>query len=311
MGKLAFVFPGQGSATVGIGLALAEVSPAAARVLDRLGELRPDVRARIEHGPKDELIRTANAQPAILAVDCACLAALEERGIRPDVVAGHSLGEYAALVAAGVVDFEAGLQLVVERGARMEESTSARPGTMIAVLGLTTEQVDEIVARWQGRGVIANANDNAPGQIVVSGDVDVLREAGADFKAAGARVMDLPVGGAFHSALMEDGERTFAPTLDAAPFSDGRVPLVSNFTAVPGTDAATLKAALRRQITGRVRWRESIEAMVEAGADTFVEVGPGKVLSGIVQRCTRGRSVTILNVEDPASLDKTASALRA
>jgi [acyl-carrier-protein] S-malonyltransferase len=210
-----------------------------------------------------------------------------------------------------VVDFEAGLQLVVERGARMEESTSARPGTMIAVLGLTTEQVDEIVARWQARAVIANANDNAPGQIVVSGDVDVLREAGADFKAAGARVMDLPVGGAFHSALMEDGERTFAPTLDAAPFADGRVPLVSNFTAVPSTDAATLKAALRQQITGRVRWRESIEAMVEAGADTFVEVGPGKVLSGIVQRCTRGRPITILNVEDPASLDKTVSAVRA
>ena len=310
MGKLAFVFPGQGSATVRMGLALAEVSPAAARVLDRLGALQPDVRALIERGPKDELIRTANAQPAILAVDCACLAALEERGIRPDLVAGHSLGEYAALVAAGVVDFETGLRLVVERGARMEASTSARPGTMIAVLGLTTEQVDEVVARWQGRGVIANANDNAPGQIVVSGDVDVLREAGADFKAAGARVMDLPVGGAFHSALMADGERTFAPTLEVATFADGRVPLVSNFTAVPSTDAATLKAALREQITGRVRWRESIEAMVAAGADAFVEVGPGKVLSGIVQRCTKGRSVTVLNVEDPASLEKTVGALR-
>ena len=309
MGTLAFVFPGQGSAMVGMGLALAAASPAAARVLDQLGELRPDVRTLIEHGPKDELIRTANAQPAILAVDCACLAALEERGIRPDIVAGHSLGEYAALVAAGVVDFPTGLRLVVERGTRMEESTSARPGTMIAVLGLTTEQVDEIVARWQARGVIANANDNAPGQIVVSGDVEVLREAGADFKAAGARVMDLPVGGAFHSALMADGERTFAPTLDAAPFADGRIPLVSNFTATPSTDAVTLKAALRRQITGRVRWRGSIEAMLAAGADTFVEVGPGKVLSGIVQRCTKGRSVTVLNVEDPASLEKIVAAL--
>lgn len=310
MGKLAFVFPGQGSATVGMGLALANESPAAARIIDRLGELRPDVRALIENGPKDELIRTANAQPAILAVDCACLAALEERGIRPDMVAGHSLGEYAALVAAGVVDFETGLRLVVVRGARMEESTSARPGTMIAVLGLSTEQVDEIVARWHERGVIANANDNAPGQIVVSGEVDVLREAGADFKKAGARVMDLPVGGAFHSALMADGERAFAPTLDAATFADGRVPLVSNFTATPSTDAETLRTALRRQITGRVRWRESIDAMLAAGADTFVEVGPGKVLSGIVQRCTKGRSVTALNVEGPTSLHKTVDALR-
>lgn len=309
MGKFAFVFPGQGSATVGMGLALAEASPAAARIIDRLGELRPDVRALIEDGPKDELIRTANAQPAILAVDCACLAALEERGVRPDMVAGHSLGEYAALVAAGVVDFETGLRLVVERGARMEESTSARPGTMIAILGLSTEQVDAILARWQERGVIANANDNAPGQIVVSGDVEVLREAGPDFKAAGARVLDLPVGGAFHSALMADGERTFAPTLDVTPFLDGHVPVVSNFTAQPSVDAAVLKAALRRQITGRVRWRESIEAMLAAGVDTFVEVGPGKVLSGIVQRCTKGRSVTVLNVEDPASLHKTVDAL--
>ncbi len=311
MATLAFVFPGQGSATVGMGLAIAQASPAAARILDRLAELHPDVRKLIEEGPKDELIRTANAQPAIFAVDCACLAALEERGIRPDIVAGHSLGEYAALVAAGVVDFETGLRLVVERGARMEESTSARPGTMLAVLGLTTEQVDEIVARWQECGVIANANDNAPGQIVVSGEADVLSAAAADFRESGARVMELAVGGAFHSALMADGERAFRPTLVAAPFVDGRVPLVSNYTAMPSTDAATLKAALQAQITGRVRWRESVEAMVATGADAFVEVGPGKVLSGIVQRCTKGRPVTVLNVEDPASLEKTVDALRA
>jgi len=171
------------------------------------------------------------------------------------------------------------------------------------------EAVDEIVARCEGRGVIANANDNAPGQIVVSGDVEVLRESAADFKAAGARVMDLPVGGAFHSALMAEGARAFAPLLDAAPFADARVPLVSNFTATPGRDAATLKAALHPQITGRVRWRESVEAMVAAGADTFVEVGPGKVLSGLVQRCTKGRPVTVLNVEDPASLEKTLEAI--
>ena len=309
MGKLAFVFPGQGSATVGMGVALADASPAAARVLDELGALRSDIRALTLDGPQDELIRTEHAQPAIFAVDCAALAVLAERGIRPDIVAGHSLGEYAALVGAGVIDIAAGQRLVIERGRIMEQSTSARPGTMIAILGLSTEQVDEIMLPWQAQGVISNANDNAPGQIVASGEVEVLRAAAADFRAAGARVMGLPVGGAFHSALMADAERAFAPILDAAPFVARRIPLVSNLTAVPSTDPQTIRAGLRKQMTGRVRWRESIDAMLAAGVDTFVEVGPGTVLSGLVRRCTKEKAVRVLNVEDPTSLEKAVAAL--
>ncbi len=309
MGKVAFLFPGQGSAAIGMGLAIASASPAAARVLDRLGAVAPTVRALSDQGPKETLIQTSNAQPAILAVNCACLAALEERGIRPDIVAGHSLGEYAAIVAADVVDFETGLRLVLERGALMEQAAVARAGTMSAVLGSTPEQVDQVICDWQTRGVIVNANDNAPGQIVISGAIETLRAAAPDFKAAGARVIDLPVGGAFHSPLMADAERDFAAVLDAVPFAEARVPVVSNLTAAPATDPATVKDALRRQITGRVLWRQTIEAMLAFGVDTFVEAGPGKVLSGLVQRCTRGQSVKVLNVEDGASLERTVAAL--
>ncbi len=307
VGKIAFLFPGQGSATIGMGEALAAESPAAQAVLDQLGALAPAVRTLAQAGPRDQLIRTSNAQPAIFAVDCACHAALVERGVQPDIVAGHSLGEYAALVAAGVLDFESGLPLVLRRGALMEQSTSARPGTMLAIIGANPADVDATIDAWQQRGIIANANDNAPGQVVISGDIETLRAATADFKAIGARVMDLPVGGAFHSPLMADGEAAFLPELDAAPFRDGRIPVVSNYTAMPAQAAEEVRAALRRQITGRVRWREIIETMVASGVDTFIEAGPGKVLSGLVQRCTRGLDVKVkvLNVEDPASLAKT------
>jgi [acyl-carrier-protein] S-malonyltransferase len=310
VGKVAFLFPGQGSAAVGMGDALAAESPAARRVLDQLGELAPAVQALRQSGPRDELIRTSNAQPAIFAVDCASLAALEECGVRSDVVAGHSLGEYAALVGAGVLDFEVCLPLVLQRAELMERSAKAQPGTMMAVLGSTPDDVNSVIEEWQRQGVIANANDNAPGQIVISGDVTTLEAAAPDFRALGARVMGLPVGGAFHSPLMADAEGAFAAVLEAATFRDGRVPVVSNLTATPAITACDVKAALHGQMTGKVRWRESIEAMLLFGVDTFVEAGPGKVLSGLVQRCTRGQSATILNVEDPASLEKTLSALR-
>jgi len=309
--KVAFLFPGQGSAAVGMGDAIASASAAARQVMHRFRALLPEVYAVCARGPTDQLIRTANAQPAIFAVDCACLAALDERNVRPDVVAGHSLGEYAALVAASVVDFETGLRLVIERASLMEKATAARPGKMLAVLGLGVGQVATIVGAWADRGIIANANDNAPGQIIVSGDASTLDAAAADFRASGARVMELPVGGAFHSALMREAEDVFVATLEAAPFADARIPLISNLTAAASQDAATLKSALRAQITGSVRWRQSIDTMLADGANTFVEVGPGRILSGLVQRCTRDRSVRILNVEDPDSLERTAQALGA
>ncbi|MCC6175134.1 MAG: ACP S-malonyltransferase [Chloroflexi bacterium] len=309
MGRVAFVFPGQGSAAVSMGADIVAVSPAATRVLDRLGELAPAVKALTLDGPKEELIRTSNAQPAIFAVNCACLAALEERGIRPVVAAGHSLAEYSALVAADVLDFEAGLRLVIERGALMERSAAAQPGTMVAVLGATLDCVNQAVASWRDRGIVANANDNAPGQIVISGDVRTVAAVADELRADGARARDLPVGGAFHSPLMATAEEAFAPLLADTAFARPCIPVVSNLTAAASEDPAILKAALMPQITGRVRWRESVETMVEMGVDTFVEVGPGKVLSGLIQRCTKGRNVRTLNVEDGASLKATVAAL--
>jgi [acyl-carrier-protein] S-malonyltransferase len=310
VGKVAFLFPGQGSAAIGMGEALAEASQAARRVLDRLGELAPAIRQLIHDGPRDELIRTSNAQPAIFAVDCAALAALQEAGIEPDIVAGHSLGEYAALVGAGVLSFDDGLPLVLQRGEVMERSAATHPGTMMAILGSTPEAVDALIAEWQQHGTIANANDNAPGQIVISGSVETLQAAAPAFRKLGVRVMDLPVGGAFHSPLMAQGERGFADALETAPFRDGRVPVVSNYTAGLARTADEVRAALRPQITGQVRWRESVDTMLQFGVDTFVEVGPGRVLSGLVGRCTRGQAITVLNVEDPPSLEKTLAALR-
>jgi [acyl-carrier-protein] S-malonyltransferase len=308
-GKIAFVFPGQGSAAIGMGEALADVSPAACEVLHQLATLAPAVRQLIHEGPKDELIRTSNAQPAIFAVDCAALAALQEAGIQPDIVAGHSLGEYAALVGAGVLSFEDGLPLVLKRGAVMEEAAASQPGAMMAILGSDADAVNGLIADWQQRGVIANANDNAPGQIVISGATDTLRAAAPAFKELGARVMDLPVGGAFHSPLMARGERGFAGALEAAPFREGRIPVVSNVTAGLSWTVEEVRAALRHQITGQVRWRESVATMLHYGVTTFVEVGPGKVLSGLVSRCTKGQDVTVLNVEDPASLERTLGAI--
>jgi [acyl-carrier-protein] S-malonyltransferase len=309
VGNLAFLFPGQGSVAVGMGEAIAEASPGARKVLDQLAELRPDLRALCSSGPIEELIRTENAQPTIFAVDCACLEALRERDIRPALVAGHSLGEYAALVAADVVDFATALGLVIERGKLMEQAARAQPGTMLAVMGLDPERVAELVAAWRARGVIANANDKAPGQAVISGDAATLAAAADDFRAAGGRVRELPVGGAFHSALMQSAADAFVAMLDRTPFAEARVPVVSNLTATASRDAGDLKAALRAQITGSVRWRESIDALVAAGSETFVEVGPGTVLSGLARRCTRGRAVRILNVEDSASLEATLRAL--
>jgi [acyl-carrier-protein] S-malonyltransferase len=312
MGKLAFLFPGQGSATVGMGRDVVAASPAAAAVWGELAAAVPSLERLCFEGPLEELVQTANAQPAIFAVDCACLAALEDAGLRPDVVAGHSLGEYAALVAAGALTRAEALPLVQARAEAMQ-AACARPGSMLAVTGLADEQVEELVAGWDGEGVLALANYNSPGQIVVAGDTAAVRGAAPRFVAAGARVTELVVGGAFHSPLMEPAQAQFVPTLDAAPLRDARLPVVSNTTARAATGADELRAALRTQIMGGVRWEQSIEAMLALGADTFVEVGPGRTLSGLARRTAQKHDVRprLFNVEDGASLAKTVDALQA
>ncbi|HZU05606.1 MAG TPA: ACP S-malonyltransferase [Chloroflexota bacterium] len=311
MGKLAFVFPGQGAAVVGMGRDIVAASPAAAALWEQAVAALPALPRLCFEGPLAELVETVNAQPAIFAVDCACLAALTAEGIVPAVVAGHSLGEYAALVAAGALEFASALALVRARAAAMQ-AACARPGSMLAVTGLDAARVEALVAEWRGDGLLVVANYNCPGQVVVSGDVAAIRAAAPYFTAAGARVTELAVGGAFHSPLMAPGEARFLPALEAAPLRDARLPVVPNLTARPTTAAEELRAALRRQITGSVRWQQSVEAMLALGVDTFIEVGPGRTLLGLVRRTAaeRGLRPRLLNVEDAASLARTVAALR-
>ncbi len=311
MGLTAFIFPGQGSAAVGMGQDLLADAPAAAAIWDQALAARPDLALLCAEGPIDALVQTVNAQPSIFAVDCACLAALQAAGVAPDVVAGHSLGEYAALVAAGALTFAEAAALVQVRAEAMQLACE-RPGTMLAVTGLDPSRLEALVAAWDGPGVIAVASYNCPGQIVVAGDTAALRAAAPRFLAAGARVAELAVGGAFHSPLMEPAEAAFLPILERAPFRSARMPVVSNTTARPATDAAALRGPLRGQITASVRWEQSVDAMLDFGAATFVEVGPGRTLLGLVRRTAARRDARprLLNVEDRASLVKTVAACR-
>src|SRR5579884_2412209 len=311
MGKTAFLFPGQGAAAVGMGRDIVAASPAAAAVWAEAAAALPALSRLCFEGPLDELVQTANAQPAIFAVDCACLAALTAEGVEPDVVAGHSLGEYAALVAAGALALSEALALVRARAEAMQ-AACARPGTMAAVTGLDAAQVEAIVAAWDGEGLLAAANYNSPGQVVVSGDVAAVRGAAPRFGEAGGSVTELVVGGAFHSPLMGAGAAAFRPVLDAAPFRDARLPVVSNTTARASTSGEALRAARRDQITGSVRWQQSVETMLAAGVDTFVEVGPGRTLLGLVRRTAakHGARPRLANVEDAVSLAKTLATVR-
>jgi [acyl-carrier-protein] S-malonyltransferase len=241
----------------------------------------------------DELRQTYIAQPAIFCVSVAALRALEAAGVpRPAYVAGHSLGEFSALVAAGALSFEAGLLLVARRAEAMQRAADARPGSMSSVLGLSAEGVEMAVEATAQGQVLAVANDNAPGNVVVSGEWTALERLPAAAKELGAkRVVPLNVGGAFHSPLMAPAVEVFEPHLAAAPLRDPAIPVVANATAEPVSDADELRRLLARQLTGRVRWTESVRRMAALGVDTFIEVGPGTVLSGLIKRTVEGTRV--------------------
>ncbi len=270
-----------------------------------------DLAETLRTASPDELRQTYIAQPAIFCVSVAALRALEAAGVsRPAYVAGHSLGEFSALVAAGALSFEAGLLLVARRAEAMQRAADARPGSMSSVLGLSAEGVEMAVeAAAQGQ-VLAVANDNAPGNVVVSGEWTALERVPAAAKELGARrVVPLNVGGAFHSPLMAPAVEAFEPHLAAAPLRDPAIPVVANATAEPVTSAEELRRLLARQLTGRVRWTESVRRMAGLGVDTFIEVGPGTVLSGLIKRTVEGaRVLSAANAEGVAGV---ADALRA
>jgi [acyl-carrier-protein] S-malonyltransferase len=306
--KVAFVFPGQGSQYVGMGAELADLDPGAARLFDAADELsgRPLKRLCLE-GPLDELTLTVNLQPALCCVDLMAWMCLTATGVTPAAVAGHSLGEYPALAAAGVISPENAIKLAARRGALMDREATKNPGAMAAVVGLGADRVEEITKK--AGGLVQPANFNAPTQTVITGTKDAVSAASALAKEAGGKAIPLKVSGAWHSPLMNGAKDEFAAELDAAGFSDPKIPLPTNVTARPAAGAADLLDVMKRQMVSPVRWYEIVEWMVGQGVDTFIEVGPKTVLRGLIGKCGVKGPVIILNVSDKASLEMTLQAL--
>jgi [acyl-carrier-protein] S-malonyltransferase len=311
LGKLAYVFPGQGSQAVGMGKELHEGFPEARAVFDAVDAALGERISRLcFEGPEEALRLTANTQPCILAVSAAAAAVLAARGVVPDLVAGHSLGEYSALVAAGACTAPAAAKAVRARGTFMQEAVPAGKGAMSAVLGLAPAKVAEVCAAVTAEAgeVVSPANYNEPGQTVIAGAAGAVERAGARLKEAGAkRVLPLPVSAPFHSALMAPVKARLEPVLRSVAWRAPSVPVVTNVEAKPNADAARIVPLLVEQVTAPVRWIECVEEMVRQGVDRFVEVGPKKVLSGLVARIAK--DVEVMNVEDGASLEKALGAL--
>ncbi|HZF39345.1 MAG TPA: ACP S-malonyltransferase [Blastocatellia bacterium] len=314
MGKLAFIFPGQGSQRAGMGRDLAESSPAARSVFDEADRaLGFDLSDLCFNGPEEDLQLTANTQPAILAASVAAFRALSEKGFEPDFVAGHSLGEYSALVAAGAVRLGDAARLVRRRGEFMQEAVPVGAGAMAAILGIGAEKVAEACEAAANGQVCAPANFNSPEQTVIAGHKEAVERAVEECKARGARrAMMLKVSAPFHSALMMPAQEKMIEPLNVTPFDDLSSPIVNNVDAAVVTGGSQSRDALIRQISAPVRWTESVMKMFEEGVETFVEVGPGKVLIGLVKAIAKdaGRDVKLLNVEDQASLQATVESLR-
>jgi [acyl-carrier-protein] S-malonyltransferase len=303
--KVAYVFPGQGSQSTGMGLDLYNSYPSARVVFDGAdASLGFSLSRLCFEGPEEELTKTHNVQPAILVVSIACLKALEEANIAnfpsPTFVAGHSLGEYAALVAAGALDLNDAVLLVRERGRLMYEAGLKNPGSMLAVIGLDEETVKDI-SFHSGTEI---SNINCPGQIVISGAAQALAEADKLAKARGARVLiPLKVSGAFHSALMEPIIAEFSKIVSSFEFHPPLIPIIANVTARPLTDVDSIKEELVKQLRNCIQWQRSVEYMMHSGVTTFYEIGPGRVLSGLLRRINSElQTFNISGVEDIAQL---------
>lgn len=287
----AFVFPGQGSQFSGMGKDLYENSPAAKELFEKANEI---LGFRITDimfaGTDEELKQTFVTQPAVFLHSVIMAKVLGEE-FKPDMVAGHSLGEFSALVAAGALDFEDGLRLVAKRAAAMQKACEAQPSTMAAVLGLEDKVVEDICAEIDG--VVVAANYNCPGQLVISGSIEAVDAACEKLKAAGARrALRLPVGGAFHSPLMEPAKVELQAAIETAEFKTPICPVYQNVDAKPYTDPEQIKVNLIAQLTAPVRWTYIVENMLADGADSFMELGPGAVLQGLIKKVSRDVEAT-------------------
>ena len=303
MAKIALVFPGQGSQYVGMGKDLVAKFSYTKKFFDEADlALGFELSKLCFEGPEEELKRTENTQPAILTVSAMCLEALRSFGkMDVEAVAGHSLGEYTALYAAGSLSFKDAVKLVNLRGKFMQTAVPIGEGTMAAILGLDHSIVKEICAKASSKGTVEAANINSPGQIVISGKVTGVAEASRLCKEAGAkRVIELQVSAPFHSSLMKPAADKLAEELNKINIKDASIPVVSNVTADYVTNAAAIKELLVKQMTSPVLWEDSIIKMVNDGFDTFIEVGPGKVLTGLIKKISP--KAKLFNVSDAATL---------
>ncbi|MBU6176724.1 MAG: S-malonyltransferase [Bacteroidota bacterium] len=287
--KHAFVFPGQGSQFPGMGKAIVEQSEAAKKLVEEANaQLGFDLAAIMFSGTEEELRRTDVTQPAIFLHSMLAYSTLNNP--QPSMVAGHSLGEFSALVAAGVLSFADGLRLVAARANAMQKACELEPGTMAAVLGLDDQKVEAVCSGITD--IVVPANYNCPGQLVISGSVAGIEKACVALKEAGAkRALVLPVGGAFHSPLMKAAEEELQGAIQSITFNAPSCPVYQNVVAMPVTDPATIKQNLINQLTGPVKWTQSVQAMIADGATEFTEVGPGKVLQGLIQKIQKEVSV--------------------